>query len=51
LNLDEPRDESGRTFRSIPRQAEAIVINLCLANMDFAEFADKAQADGVFRGF
>jgi len=25
--------------------------NLSLANMDFEEFADSVDADGVFRGF
>jgi hypothetical protein len=41
----------GRTFRSIPSEVEPIVANLSLANMDFAEFADKTDPDGIFRGF
>ena len=43
--------QRGRTFRAIPSQIRAIENNLSLANMDFAEFADNAGADGVFRGF
>jgi hypothetical protein len=43
--------EPGRTFRVIPRQAWAVENNLSLANMDFEEFADAADTDGVFRGF
>lgn len=43
--------EVGRTFRSVPSEVEPIVANLSLSNMDFAEFADNAGPDGVFRGF
>jgi hypothetical protein len=35
----------------VPRQVQAIENNLSIANMDFFEFADSADADGVFRGF
>ena len=45
------RRQRGRTFRAIPSQIQAIENNLSISNMDFAEFADKAGADGVFRGF
>jgi hypothetical protein len=48
IDLDE---EPGRTFRVIPRQAWSVENNLSLANMDFAEFADATDDDGVFRGF
>ena len=41
----------GRTLRVIPSELWGIENNLSLANMDFAEFADAADADGVFRGF
>jgi hypothetical protein len=41
----------GRTFRSIPSEVEPIVANLSLANMNFAEFADNADREGIFRGF
>jgi hypothetical protein len=44
-------EQVGRTFRSIPSEVEPIVANLSLANLDFADFADKADADGIFRGF
>ncbi|HEX6051917.1 MAG TPA: hypothetical protein VFZ21_21760 [Gemmatimonadaceae bacterium] len=43
--------EPGREFRALPSQIQSIENNLSLANMDFAEFADAADADGVFRGF
>ena len=43
--------EPGRTFRVIPSQMWAVENNLSLANMDFSEFADNVDADGVFRGF
>ena len=41
--------EPGRTFRAIPRAIQSIENNLSIANMDFAEFAAAADADGVFR--
>ena len=41
----------GRTFRCAALQFPSIEVNLSLANMDFAEFADNVAADGVFRGF
>lgn len=41
--------EPGRTFRAVPSGIQAIENNLSIANMDFAEFADAADADGVFR--
>lgn len=44
-------DEPGSSFRVIPRELESIEANLSLANMDFWDFADNADADGVFRGF
>jgi hypothetical protein len=43
--------EPGRTFRVIPREMWGVENNLSIANMDFYEFADKAEPDGVFRGF
>ena len=48
LSLDE---EPGRTFRAPPDQIQGIENNLSLANMDFFEFADNVDEDGVFRGF
>ncbi len=51
VDLDELNGEVGRTFRAIPEEVEAIVANLSIANMDFREFADNVDPDGVFRGF
>ncbi len=39
----------GRTFRVVPRQMWGVENNLSLANMDFEEFADAVDADGIFR--
>lgn len=44
-------EERGRAFRVIPSEMWSIENNLSIANMDFAEFADAAEPDGVFRGF
>jgi hypothetical protein len=44
-------DEPGRTFRVIPREMWRVENNLSIANMDYSEFADNADPDGVFRGF
>ena len=44
-------DTPGRTFRTTPDQIQGIENNLSLANMDFFEFADHVDEDGVFRGF
>ena len=43
--------ERGRTFRVVPSEMWAVENNLSLANMDFAEFADAVDRDGIFRGF
>ncbi len=43
--------EPGRTFRVIPSEMWSIENNLSIANMDFAEFADAMDRDGIFRGF
>lgn len=43
--------DPGRTFRVIPSQMWGVENNLSLANMDFEEFADAVDKDGVFRGF
>jgi uncharacterized protein DUF6924 len=43
--------EPGRSFRALPGMIQSIENNLSIANMDFAEFADSADGDGVFRGF
>jgi hypothetical protein len=44
-------DELGRTFRVIPIEMWSVENNLSVANMDFYEFADSVDADGVFCGF
>jgi uncharacterized protein DUF6924 len=44
-------EEPGRTFRAIPTAIQSIENNLSLANMDFHEFADSVDADGIFRDF
>ncbi len=44
-------DERGRTFRVVPSEMWCVENNLALANMDFADFADNVDEDGVFRGF
>jgi hypothetical protein len=51
VDFNERNGQAGRTFRSIPHEVEPIVANLSLANMDFAEFADKTNPDGIFCGF
>ena len=43
--------EPGRTFRVVPAEMQGLQVNLWLANMDFEEFADSVDSDGVFRGF
>ncbi len=50
LVLD-PSNPSGQTFRVIPAEAWGVENNLSLANMDYSEFADAVDPDGVFRGF
>ena len=44
-------DEPGRTFRVMPREMWGVENNLSIANMDYYEFADNVDADGIFRGF
>lgn len=44
-------DEPGRTFRVIPSEIWGVENNLSIANMDFREFAESVDPDGVFRGF
>jgi hypothetical protein len=44
-------DEPGRAFRTIPSEVCLMEANLSLSNMDFFEFADAVDPDGIFRGF
>lgn len=50
-DLNPHNEQVGRTFRVVPEQIEPILVNLSIANMNFFEFADSADPDGVFRGF
>jgi hypothetical protein len=43
--------EPGRTFRVIPSSMWSVENNLSIGNMDFEEFSDNVDPDGVFRGF
>ena len=42
---------TGPNLPLIPEQMPNVRANLWLANMDFEEFADSVDWDGVFRGF
>ena len=41
----------GREFRAIPSQIQAIENNLSIANLDFEDFANSVDEDGIFRDF
>ncbi|MBB4634277.1 DUF6924 domain-containing protein [Longimicrobium terrae] len=43
--------EPGRTFRVVPSALADVENNLSIANMEFADFADSVEPDGIFRGF
>ena len=40
-----------KSYRAIPSVIQAIENNLSIANMDFEDFANAVDRDGVFRGF
>ncbi|WP_133912359.1 DUF6924 domain-containing protein [Streptomyces sp. NBC_00582] len=44
-------DEPGRTVRVPPAWFPDLSANLSIANLDFADFADCADATGTFRGW
>ena len=44
-------ENPGSMFRVIPSEIWGVENNLSIANMDFSEFAENADDDGVFRGF
>lgn len=44
-------DDIGRTFRVIPTELWGVENNLSISNMDFVEFYDSCDENGVFRGF
>ena len=49
VSLDE--EDDSRPFRAVPGQIASIEVNLAISNLDFFEFAENADDDGVFRGF
>ena len=51
IDVNKQYGEFGRTFRVTPSEAWGVENNLSISNMDFCEFADNADPDGVFRGF
>ncbi|HEU4811705.1 MAG TPA: hypothetical protein VFT00_06170, partial [Nocardioides sp.] len=57
LSISDPEDAEifhsfmGRTFRAVVPEISSIEANLSISNMNFHEFADGADPDGVFRGF
>ncbi|AYJ48024.1 DUF6924 domain-containing protein [Rhodococcus sp. P1Y] len=48
---DDPDRPRGRFFRIVPSEIAGAANNWSIANMDFEDFADSADEDGVFRGF
>lgn len=44
-------DEFGKSFRVIPEEMWSVENNLSIANMDFSDFYEATDEDGVFRGF
>jgi hypothetical protein len=44
-------EQPGRTFRVIPREMWSVENNLSIANMDYSDFAENVDQDGIFRGF
>lgn len=49
--IDLSEEEPTHWFRALPRQVQAIENNLSIANMDFWDFSEAADPDGIFRGF
>lgn len=43
--------ERGRFFRVIPSEMWGVQNNLSIANMDWEDFSEVVDSDGVFRGF
>lgn len=44
-------EDYGKRFRVIPSKLWAVANNLFIVNMEFSEFAEAVDLDGVFRGF
>jgi hypothetical protein len=51
LDVDYDEDRPGRTFRMVPAEVAGFDVNLGISNLDFHEFAERVDPDGVFRGF
>ena len=57
LSVIDPEDAElfhsfrGRSFRCAVSEFASIEANPSIANLDFCEFADNTELDGVFRGF
>jgi hypothetical protein len=43
--------QRGRSFRVIPTEVWGVASNLAIANMDWEDFANRVDVDGVFRGY
>ncbi|WP_045743626.1 DUF6924 domain-containing protein [Actinoplanes rectilineatus] len=46
-----PGSRYGTTFRVVAAELWSVENNLSLANMDWDDFADNVEGDGIFRGF
>ncbi len=44
-------DQPGQSFRVIPSSMWSVENNLSIANMDFDDYAESVDRDGIFRGF
>ncbi|MFJ9415509.1 DUF6924 domain-containing protein [Streptomyces sp. NPDC101227] len=51
VDLDDDEERRGQTFRIVAGELVSFDANLSIGNMDFWEWADAADADGIFRGF
>lgn len=51
LAVDLLDDPDNAPFRCIPSELWSVEANINIANMDWADFADEVDDDGVFRGF
>jgi hypothetical protein len=43
--------DPGHRFRVVPSAMASVENNLSISNMDFEEFSDCVDANGIFRGF
>lgn len=50
VKLD-PDEGLGKEFRAVPSEVGDIAANLSIANMDFEDFSDSVDGNGMFRGF